>query len=59
MIVIRKADLSENVDECVEAVHHLDPMLIVESVNALARDSVLRLPGQSLTGRVCRRARPS
>jgi ribosome biogenesis GTPase len=43
VIVLTKEDLSEDVKESVEAVHSLDPMLIVETVNALSRDSVAKL----------------
>jgi ribosome biogenesis GTPase len=43
VIVLTKADLSENVEELVETVHSLDPMLMVEAVNALANDSVAKL----------------
>jgi ribosome biogenesis GTPase len=43
VIVLTKADLSEDVEESVESVHSLDPMLMVEAVNALAKDSVAKL----------------
>lgn len=43
VIVLTKADLSENVDECIEAVHSLDPMLMVEAVNALEKKSIAKL----------------
>ena len=40
VIVLTKADISANVESSVEAVQSLDPMLMVEAVNALATDSV-------------------
>ena len=43
VIVLTKADLSANVDSSVEAIQSLDPMLMVEAVNALAMDSVAKL----------------
>jgi len=43
VIVLTKADLSANVDSTVEAIQSLDPMLMVEAVNALAMDSVAKL----------------
>jgi ribosome biogenesis GTPase len=43
VIVLTKADLSEDIEESVEAAQSLDPMLMVESVNALAKDSVAKL----------------
>ena len=43
VIVLTKVDLSANADQCVEAIHSLDPMLMVEAVNALASDSVAKL----------------
>ncbi len=43
VVVLTKADLSGSVEESVQAVRSLDPMLMVEAVNALDEDSVTTL----------------
>lgn len=43
VVVLTKSDLSQEVQEKVEAVRSLDPMLMVEAVNALDKDSVSKL----------------
>jgi ribosome biogenesis GTPase / thiamine phosphate phosphatase len=43
VIVLTKVDLSASVESSVEAIQSLDPMLMVEAVNALAMDSVEKL----------------
>lgn len=43
VVVLTKADLCEDVEDRVETVRSLDPMLMVEAVNALAQDSVAKL----------------
>ena len=43
VVVLTKADLSDDVESCTKAVQSLDPTLMVEAVNALAMDSVVRL----------------
>lgn len=43
VVVLTKADLSEEVESCVEAVRSLDPMLMVEAINALDQNSVAKL----------------
>jgi len=43
VVVLTKADLSDDVEESVLAVRSLDQMLMVEAVNALEQDSVLKL----------------
>lgn len=43
VVVLTKADLSENVEESVEAVRSMDSMLMVEAVNAHSKASVVKL----------------
>lgn len=43
VVVLTKADLSDDVESSVKAVQSLNPMLMVEAVNALAVDSVAKL----------------
>ncbi len=43
VVVLTKADLSDDIEERVEAVRSLDPMLMVEAVNALEQSSVAKL----------------
>lgn len=43
VVVLTRADLSDDVDECLAAVRSLEPMLMVEAVNALEQDSVAKL----------------
>ncbi|MEH6592168.1 MAG: ribosome small subunit-dependent GTPase A [Halioglobus sp.] len=43
VVVLTKADLSDDIESNAKAVQSLDPMLAVESVNALSKDSVVKL----------------
>ena len=43
VVVLTKADLSDDIEGTVDAVRSLDPLLIVEAVNALEKDSAAKL----------------